>query len=289
MNKFTIFTPSYNRGHLLNNIYNFLIKENYKYLEWIIVDDGSTDDTKKIVEELINREEICIKYIYQNNLGKHVAYNKAIDNAESDLFICIDSDDIYEKNSLIEINEFWTNLNQKDKYCGLGYLSKYTNGKIIGSKFPKDEMDSDLVSIYFYEHVKGDKGLMFRTDVLKEYRFPIFKDEKFMPESVLYGYISERYKMKFINKVYEIKEYRDDGLTKKYRKLTRKNPNGVFLSYSILLRFKMKGLIKVKAYIQYIRFMFLLNKKWIKCFKEIRNKYLFVLLTPIGWILSKQN
>lgn len=289
MYKFTIFTPTYNRGNLLNNVYDFIVNENYEKVEWIIIDDGSTDSTKKIVEKLITNNRINIKYIYQENSGKHVAYNRAIEEANSDLFICIDSDDKYEKGSLSQINDYWMSIDKKEEYCGVAYLSKYYNGNIIGTKFPYDDMESDLVSIYFYDHVKGDKGLTFRTDVLKQYRFPVFEEEKFMPESVIYAQISKKYKMRFINKAYEIKEYRDDGLTKKYRKLTTNNPKGAFLNYSILINFRMKGLMKFKAYAQYVRFMFITKASWIKCYKKVNNKFLFVLLTPIGWLISKIN
>lgn len=88
MKKITIFTPTYNRAHLLPNLYEFLIGENYENLEWIIVDDGSTDNTKEVVNTFKKQNILNIRYFYQANQGKHVAYNKAIEEADGDLFIC---------------------------------------------------------------------------------------------------------------------------------------------------------------------------------------------------------
>ncbi|WP_282154474.1 glycosyltransferase family 2 protein [Cytobacillus gottheilii] len=287
MKKITIFTPTYNRAHLLPNLYNYLIEENYGNLEWIIVDDGSSDNTKEVINSFEKQSSLKIKYFYQTNQGKHVAYNKAIEQATGDLFICIDSDDTYEKNSLARLVEYWDRLDNND-YAGICYLSRNKSGGMIGTKFPNDEMDSNLIDIYYKHHVKGDKGIMFNTEVLKKYRFPVYESEKFMTESILYAKIGLDYKMKFINSIHEVVEYQANGLSNKYRKLMLLNPKGSLLNYSLISKYKLKGIMKYRTMIQLARFTFINKESWKKSFRGCNFDLLFLLLTPIGWILSKK-
>lgn len=203
------------------------------------------------------------------------------------MFICIDSDDVYERGSLVSLVNYWEKLNN-DNYAGVCYLSRFKNGKIVGTKFPYDEMDSDLISIYYYYNVKGDKGIMFNTRVLKKYRFPVFEDEKFMTEAVLYGKIGLDHKFRLINAVYQIVEYQKNGLSDRYRKLMLENPKGSLLYYSTVFKYRVKGMMKIRALIQLARFTYINKAKWRDSFRECGYDLMFLLLTPIGWILSKK-
>ncbi|MBI0577957.1 glycosyltransferase family 2 protein [Neobacillus cucumis] len=283
MCKLTVFTPSFNRAHLLINLYNFLRNQSYKDFQWLIVDDGSTDNTKILVEKWVSENYINIKYVYQENKGKHVAYNKGIELAEGELFVCIDSDDIYHNSAFSYLVNYWNSLENKERYSGLCYLSQTKEGNLIGTDFPEDEMDSNLISIYYVHNVKGDKGIMFKTSVLKENMFPIFEDEHFLTESVLYAKIGLKYKTRFINKILEIKEYQPNGLSSKYRALMKNNPKGALLNYKTLLLYKLKGILKIKTYIQFIRFSLLNKKSLLKSFNEPADKLLFFLMIPIAF------
>ena len=224
--KFTIFTPTYNRAYLLEELYDSLKNQTFKDFEWLIVDDGSVDETRKIIDTFINEKILNISYYYKDNGGKQRAYNYALDKAKGELFICLDSDDKYIPNGLEIILKYQRKNDKNDKIAGMGYLSIYPNGDIIGKEFPKNEMVESQFDIYNKYKVTGDKGLMFRTEIIKNYKFPVFDGEKFITEALVYNRISENYKMLYINEKIEIKQYREDGLTSKYNDLLLNNPKG---------------------------------------------------------------
>lgn len=258
MKKFTLFTPTFNRVSCLKRLFNSLKKQTYRDFEWIIIDDGSTDNTRSQVEIFKNNSSIDIRYFYQPNKGKQQAYNLAIKKAKGYFFICIDSDDIYEKNALKVLLKYWKDINDKSKckYAGITFLSKNYDGEIIGSKFPSDKFDSNHFDIYQKYNVYGDKGIMFRTDILKKYCFPNFKNEKFITEGVLYNRIAKKYKTRYINEALQIVEYREDGLSHKYKKLLISNPKGAALYYKEFLDHSLSLSKKIKAKINYLRYTF---------------------------------
>ena len=178
--KFTVFTPTFNRKELLEKLYKSLQKQTYKDFEWLIVDDGSTDGTKEKVEQFLCEKKLDIKYYFKENGGKQRAYNFATEKANGELFICLDSDDKYVENGLETILKYWKKYEKNIDIAGMGYLSTYPNGEVIGSSFPEKEMISTQFKIYNKYRVKGDKGLMFRTEIIKKYKFPVFEDEKFI-------------------------------------------------------------------------------------------------------------
>ena len=192
----TVFTPTYNREVLLENLYNYLCSEEYSDFEWLIIDDGSTDNTEIIVQKWIKDNIISIRYFKQENSGKHVAYNRAIKEADSLLFICIDSDDIYIPNALKELVGLWSVQSKQFDIAGLMYLSQSKQGELIGKSFPADEYLSDIISINYKYKVTGDKGILFELSKLKEYKFPIYEGEKFVTESALFGQFSKKYEIR---------------------------------------------------------------------------------------------
>ncbi|MFZ1841509.1 MAG: glycosyltransferase family 2 protein, partial [Leptotrichiaceae bacterium] len=237
--KFTIFTPTYNREGLLISLYESLKKQTFKDFEWLIVDDGSVDNTNETVQQFIKENILNISYYYKENGGKQRAYNYALDNAKGELFICLDSDDEYVSNALEIILEYWKKVEKNAKIVGMGYLSTYPDGSIIGSKFPSDEMVETQFNIYNKYKVTGDKGLMFRTEVIKNYKFPVFDGEKFTTEALVYNRIAEKYEMLYINEKIEIKQYHEDGLTAKYNDLLLRNPKGNALYHNERNKHKM--------------------------------------------------
>ena len=280
--KFTIFTPTFNRKELLEKLYKSLQKQTYKDFEWLIVDDGSADGTKEKVEEFLSEKKLDIKYYFKENGGKQRAYNFATDKANGELFICLDSDDEYVENGLETILKYWKKYEKNNNIAGMGYLSMYPDGEIIGSSFPEKEMISTQFDIYNKYGVKGDKGLMFRTEIIKKYKFPVFDDEKFITEAVVYNRICEKYKMVYVNEKIEIKEYQEDGLTAKYNNLLLRNPKGQALYHNEInfqnLTFKQKILNNAIYY----KFCRVAGYKFGKIFKESKNKLFLMFALPIG-------
>ncbi len=280
--KFTVFTPTFNRKELLEKLYKSLQKQTYTDFEWLIVDDGSTDGTGEKVKEFLEESKLDIKYFYKENGGKQRAYNFATDKANGELFICLDSDDEYVENGFETILKYWEKYEKNGEIAGMGYLSMYPDGEIIGSSFPEKEMISTQFDIYNKYGVKGDKGLMFRTEIIKKYKFPVFDDEKFITEAVVYNRICEKYKMVYVNEKIEIKEYQEDGLTAKYNNLLLRNPKGQALYHNEInfqnLTFKQKILNNAVYY----KFCRVAGYKLGKIFKESKNKLFLLMGVVIG-------
>ena len=280
--KFTVFTPTFNRKELLEKLYKSLQKQTYTDFEWLIVDDGSIDGTGEKVKEFLEESKLDIKYFYKENGGKQRAYNFATDKANGELFICLDSDDEYVENGFETILKYWEKYEKNREIAGMGYLSMYPDGEIIGSSFPEKEMISTQFDIYNKYGVKGDKGLMFRTEIIKKYKFPVFDDEKFITEAVVYNRICEKYKMVYVNEKIEIKEYQEDGLTAKYNNLLLRNPKGQALYHNEInfqnLTFKQKILNNAVYY----KFCRVAGYKLGKIFKESKNKLFLLMGVVIG-------
>lgn len=280
--KFTIFTPTFNRKELLEKLYKSLQKQTYKDFEWLIVDDGSADGTKEKVEEFLSEKKLDIKYYFKENGGKQRAYNFATDKANGELFICLDSDDEYVENGLETILKYWKKYEKNSNIAGMGYLSTYPDGEVIGSIFPEKEMISTQFDIYNKYSVKGDKGLMFRTEIIKKYKFPVFDDEKFITEAVVYNRICEKYKMVYVNEKIEIKEYQEDGLTAKYNNLLLRNPKGQALYHNEINSQNLSFKQKVLNNAVYYKFCRASGYKFGKIFKENKNKLFLIFALGIG-------
>ena len=286
--KFTVFTPTFNRKELLEKLYKSLQKQTFKDFEWLIVDDGSTDGTKEKVEEFLSEKKLEIKYYFKENGGKQRAYNFATEKANGELFICLDSDDEYVENGLETILKYWKKYEKNSDIAGMGYLSTYPNREIIGSSFPEKEMISTQFEIYNKYGVKGDKGLMFRTEIIKKYKFPVFEDEKFITEAVVYNRICEKYKMVYVNEKIEIKEYQEDGLTAKYNNLLLKNPKGQALYHNEINSQKLTFKQKILNNAVYYKFCKVAGYKFGKIFKESKNKLFLIFAIPIGEFMWKK-
>ena len=280
--KFTIFTPTFNRKELLEKLYKSLQKQTFKDFEWLIVDDGSDDGTKEKAEEFLSEKKLDIKYYFKENGGKQRAYNFATDKANGELFICLDSDDEYVENGLETILKYWEKYEKNSDIAGMGYLSTYPDGEVIGSIFPEKEMISTQFDIYNKYGVKGDKGLMFRTEIIKKYKFPVFDDEKFITEAVVYNRICEKYKMVYVNEKIEIKEYQEDGLTAKYNNLLLRNPKGQALYHNEINSQNLSFKQKVLNNAVYYKFCRAAGYKFGKIFKENKNKLFLIFALGIG-------
>ena len=238
----TVFTPTYNRGHLLNRLYESLIKQRYKSFEWIIVDDGSTDGTQNVVSSLILGHDnlqggFPIRYFKKENGGKHTAINLGVEYAEGELFFIADSDDFLPKDSLQIVHEEWSKIKHDDTFLGVCGIDADLNGKIIGSGLPKEYIDChawDLSPVY---KVTGDLKEVFRTDVLRLFPFPEIKGEKFCPEVLVWFRMARNYKMRFFNRIIYIADYQQNGITSSITRLRMNSPIGSMLTCDKLLAF----------------------------------------------------
>ena len=282
----TVFTPTYNRAYVLKQCYDSLCRQTCKDFVWLIVDDGSSDNTKEIVEKwMANDNGFEIRYVYKQNGGMHTAHNKAYELIDTELNVCIDSDDYMTDNAVeIIINEW--NKNKSEDLAGLIGLDAFENGKIIGDNFPEDLYSTTLYDFYHKLKRSGDKKIVYRTDLSKLYPYPVFKGEKYVGLAYKYHKLDEKYKLKTVNKVLCIVEYMEDGSSKNMLNQYRKNPRG-FAFYRIenMKNPNASFIYKLKENIHYISSSFISkNKNYIK---ESPCKFLTIVSIPMGYLLYK--
>ena len=282
MTELTIFTPTYNRAHLLLNLYKSLCNQTTKNFIWLIIDDGSTDKTKNLIQSWINDAIISIQYLYQNNSGKHIAHNKAVNMCSTDLFVCVDSDDILTSNAVEIIINYWKkDKNNKPNFVAYASRRGDLSGNPTGKRWINDEREISFFDLYEKHKYRGELVLIWITKILKQYHFPKFKNEKFVTENVLYYQISYKKPVKLINDIFYLFEYKPDGYTKQGDLLYYKNPYGYaiyryqvgYLSSNLLK--KIRWIARYKGWTK----AFNLNKDLIKStLKEINltNKNIFI-------------
>lgn len=248
----TIFTSTYNRKHTLPVLYQSLKRQNYLNFEWVIVDDGSTDNTNEIIKEFINEQVVSIKYLQQPNKGKQQAINYGALNADGELFFIIDSDDHIVDNALDLVLNQWFEIRENIRYAGLCFRKvDIVDYKIIGRQFPQRVLDSNSLEITYKYHVIGDKAEIFRTKTLRENPFPCIKGEKFIPEAYLWNKIAENYLLRYVDEGIYLCKYLDDGYTKNFKKNLIANPKGFRLYYTQILKYKIVPFtVKVKVLIR---------------------------------------
>lgn len=226
MARLTVFTPAYNRAHTLGRTYESLLKQNNKDFIWLVVDDGSTDETQEMVKEWMSQDNgFKIQYVYKENGGMHTAHNTAYEHIDTELNVCIDSDDCLAENAVDKILNKWDEV--KDfGYAGIIGLDSDLEGHIIGKGFPKDLKETTLTG-YYAHGGEGDKKLVYRTDIIKKYPpYPAFEGEKYVALAYKYRLIDQDYKLAVLDDVLCNVEYQPDGSSATMWKQYVRNPKG---------------------------------------------------------------
>lgn len=279
----TVFTPTYNRGYLLNRLYQSLCRQNYKEFEWIIVDDGSLDDTSSIVNIIQDKHpcgDFSILYYKKENGGKHTAVNTGVQKAHGDLFFIADSDDILPPNALQTVAEVWEQTKYNNSIGGIcGFDGDINDGSIIGTGFPKEVhllnielsnhisigyIDATTRDVRFKLKVDGDMKEVFRTSVLREFPFPEIKGERFFPEVLVWNRIASKYKLRHINKIIYLVEYQQDGITSAITKSRMNSPIASTMTYAEMLDYNISLKWKIRSAINYWRFKYCITNKSLK-------------------------
>lgn len=211
MSTLTVFTPAYNRAHTLPRTYQSLRLQDCKDFVWLIVDDGSSDNTAEIVCNWQKKDNgFEIRYIYKENGGMHTAHNVAYENIDTEINVCIDSDDCLALGAVRKILEKWREVKNLG-YAGLIGLDADLDGNLIGKGFPKGMFETTLAG-YYAAGGCGDKKLVYRTDVIKQYpSYPVFEGERYVALAYKYRLIDQDYKLAIINEVLCNVEYQVDG------------------------------------------------------------------------------
>lgn len=290
--KISVLTPTFNRADLLEKLYKSLVKNNeyIENIEWLIMDDGSKDNTKDVVGKFKEENKIEIKYYYQENQGKMVAINKLVEQATGDLIVDCDSDDYFTKDAFKIIKEEFEKYKEEKNIYGLCFLKYDQNGNNMGNNFKKEK--TTMFDLYFKEGETGEKAIVFYSNIRKQYKHELEKNERFVTEARMYHKIDEKYQMICVNKPIMKCEYQEKGYTKNISKQFKENPNGYYKYFQEILKKNMKGVtLKKRLYAikHYILFSYLTkSKKNLKEIKNLINKIIYLILFIPGILKSKK-
>lgn len=241
----TIFTPIYNRAYIVENLYHSLLRQTCHDFEWLIMDDGSTDDIAAVVNQWAEQtHEFEIRLFRQGNKGKHCAVNCGVRLAKYEIFFIVDSDDYLEDDAVETILRCWDGIKGDNQFAGIAGLRKNRKGEIIGGT-PRFKAFTDATNLERERFgLEGDKAEVLKTDLLRKHPFPEYENEKFITEAVVWDRLAyEGYKIRWINKSFVICEYLQDGLTVQGERLFFENPRGwaEFLRVETKYRAKKRG------------------------------------------------
>ncbi len=227
----TVFTPIYNRAYVVEKLYQSLVRQSLYDFEWLIVDDGSTDNIAELVKQWRKSfNPFPIHFVQQENGGKHRAINRGVQEARGDAFFIVDSDDYLTDNAIQLIEEWWKDVVDDDSFAGVSGLRAKKNMCVVGDEVVFDEYvdATNLERAQF--GLEGDKAEVYKTAILKRYPFPEFDGENFITEAVVWDKIAyDGYKIRWYNQIIYICEYIEDGLTHQGMNLFFQNPKGWWL------------------------------------------------------------
>lgn len=282
MKTLTIFTPTYNRAFCLGNCYNSLVTQTNKDFKWLIIDDGSQDNTKALVTSWINEGKVDIEYQYQKNQGMHSAHNTAYGLIKTELNVCIDSDDYMPDDAVEIILDLWKNRDPKQNLAGIIGLDAFKDGSIV-EKIPEKFKYATLSELEVENKIKGDKKVVLRTDVVKEFPpYPITENERLVPLGTLYLMIDQKYKYICTNNVFCIIEYLEDGSSRNILKQYKKSPNGFKYSRIVEMKYSKSFLYTFTRAMHYISSC-IFTKRWFFT-SENPKKGITLLALPFGFL-----
>ena len=274
----TILTPTYNRRCELERLYESLVHQNNKDFEWLIVDDGSTDDTCRQVEVWKQEADFNISYYYKENGGKHRALNFAYSKISTPLTFIVDSDDWLSVNAIETILDKYARYREEPDICGFSFLRGDGMGGLLSSGcVPKDGLRESYVECRINRNLEGDMAEVWYTHCLKEFPFPEYENEKFLGEDVVWIRMSGKYRMLFFNDVIYISEYLEEGLTRNRRKHNIASPNGCVTRAWEFLNADVKLQYKIKPVLQYIIYGRFAGRKLTQLFQDCPRKLMFII------------
>jgi glycosyltransferase involved in cell wall biosynthesis len=279
----TVFTPTFNRAYTLHLCYESLKRQSNKSFVWLIIDDGSTDQTRELVAGWIEENLIAIRYHYQENQGMHGAHNAAYERIDTELNVCIDSDDYMADDAVEKITKFWLAAGN-DRFAGIVGLDMNQNFEIIGTRMPEQLESSTLTDLYALHHVKGDKKLIYRSEITRKYPpYPIFSGEKYCPLSYKYILIDQDYPLLIMNEVLCIVEYRQDGSSLNMINQYKKNPRGFSFFRKAAMAYAPSWKGRIREAIHYVSSSLIIRNK--RFLRESPRKWVTLLAIPLGVVL----
>jgi glycosyltransferase involved in cell wall biosynthesis len=290
---FTVFTATFNRAHTLDRVYTSLAQQTYRDFEWLVVDDGSTDNTSQLIEAWMTEASFPIRYFQQENMGKHIAFNRGVEYAEGELLLVLDSDDGCVPQALEQLKYHWDQIDDQKRagFSAVTALCTDQDGNLVGDKFPQDVMDSDPLELRYRYKVRGEKWGFQRTDILRRYPFPEELRQTYVPEDIIWNKIARKYKTRFVNELLRI--YWVEGASLVHHQDPGKNAVGGRLQHCDALNndikwFRFAPLRFALSALHYSRFSFHTDVSIHTQLNSLSNyvaKTLWLLMLPMGFII----
>lgn len=284
----TIFTPTYNRGYIIEKLYQSLCNQTSNDFEWLVIDDGSTDNTQDLIQRFISENKINIRYIYKENGGKHTAINLGVKKAKGELFFIVDSDDYLTSDAVEWIKNNSQEILTDNRFAGLSGLRIHPNGSKIGGGDDFGIIDADALEIRSKYKVTGDLAEIYKTTILQQYPFPEIPEERFCSEGLIWARIAQKYILRYIFKGIYVCEYLNDGLTYNRVEARRKSPEYSIILYSEGVKNKkIKFLERCKYAILYWRYSELSKKTFLQKLDKVY--WWCIFFYPLGVLTRRLN
>lgn len=272
----TIFTPTYNRAHLLPRLYESLLQQTRTDFVWLVVDDGSTDATAQLISGWVNDNEIKIEYIYQSNGGKHRAHNNAVLHCKTTWLLCVDSDDYLKPTAVADMYHLCSIAAPNFFLSGIAAPREMSLQNIVK---PAEGEELTLYELYARGFV-GETSLLFKTKIVRQYLFPEINGEKFVTEAVVYDQLDRHYKLLWTDKSWVVCAYQEDGYTRNANKLYLENPIGWALFFNQRQNVVIDRKEQIVMGAKYICFSWLGHQENI--FVKSKNKWNTLISLPLA-------
>jgi len=286
---FTIFIPTYNRGYCLKDVVLSCENSTFKDFEVVLVDDGSSDNTAQVVKELLESISFPLRYIYQKNQGKHVAFNLAVEQAQSTLFVTLDSDDSLMPLGLEKIHSLWCSMSEDEQQAFVSIEFRCLENGIASSAYPEPYLDSTYVGRRRVCSSKGEKRSAYRVDVLKEYPYPVVSSERYCRPGLIDIRMSNHYKTRFSNIIAIDAGHFPDGIGANRRKVIVSAPHA-YRQYFLEEITEHEAFSSKKDlrsfYLRYCRSSLNAGVGLKQLFSEVPKKLLLLLVLPEAFVTS---
>jgi glycosyltransferase involved in cell wall biosynthesis len=287
----TVLTPTFNRADTIPRVFESLKAQTFRDFEWLVVDDGSTDETRVVVEHFVAAADFPVRYVYQDNGGKHIALNTGIANAEGELCAVIDSDDWYLPEALETLVNAWDSLPDPEAFAEVQALCLYPDGNIVGDPYPQDVFDSDPVAMRHVHRLVGDRVGAIRTDVLRQFPFPEEFGRVVVTEAIVWNRIARRFKTRGLNIALKVKDYRPDGLSAMANidRVRLAAPRRLYFKELATSRRPLPAKERLRIYANWARNALLAGVSLRGEVRDAPAPLLLLAAVPLGWLLAQRD
>lgn len=283
----TVFTPTYNRGYKIKDLYDSLVAQTCDDFTWLVVDDGSTDDTRSLIEGWRAEGKVDIEYIWQENGGKQRAYNTGVQRCDGELFFTIDSDDLLVPDAVEAVLARWAEVRDDPGIVGVLAMQGIDADTPMHDPLPHDLRRTTVWGLWYHRGCKGDVALIYRTDVLRRHPFVVEPNEKFIGETYVYFQMDDEGDLAVLDKVLWIAAYLPDGYTRNVRRVARENPVGYMrLKWMYIERARADGLwrLEFESTILYLVAAHFAGR-FGEGFRRVPNRLFALIAVPGAWLL----